>query len=453
MNAIWDSFKWIANGAAWLGNTIVKAFETAWNWVADSAKWVGDKMREYFEAPVNWIIDKVKWMADKIGGAMDWMVPGWRDALSGLVDVVKDKVGDGVEAAVDKTKEIAGAVGGLSETVATTVAGAVAGASVATFEYAKDKTTELGNDIVDKAKEIKNQIEGAVAGLKTAGVGGAMYVPPPSPVASADQILAEQIAYENDLLYDQAAAREANASAVERQIEAERNAYDAIDKYFELYDHGHRMQVDAIFALENAYDTFYDSLWDKEMTWKERRQGAWMSWKKSFLKLQADMLKQMLFMQIKTLLISEHARRVASGKERLEYAKLGAIRAYTAMASVPIIGPVLGAIAAAAAFAFLMAFHEGGRIGYGNGERVILAQDDEFMIRRDSARSIGYANLDQMNATGKLPATGSGPMTVNFEVNANTKDDANAIAEMIEDKIVPILEDLTARRRYKTGVA
>ena len=453
-NAIVDAFNWILKSAVWLGGKIVWPFKVAFEFIAKIAKWVGGKMKDFFSAPIKWIIDKIKWFANKVGKGMDVIVPGWRDAFGALADVVKDKVGDAAGTVADKTKDIVDTVIEGTADVAKTVGTAVGDAAVATFDYAKDKTTEIASDIKDKAEGIVNNMKSAVDQIQSLGAGGPTYTPPEGPPEpTAEDVAEAETEYQNDLLAEQIELLKfRNILNIANQGISKETA-DLINKTFEAYDAGHRMQVDAIYAMSDAYDTFYESLWDKEMSWKERRQAAWMSWKRSFLKLQAEMLKQWLILQLKALLISEHARRTATQKERFEYAKLGAIRAYTAMASVPIIGPLLGAAAAAAAFAFLMAFHAGGRIGSGGGERVILAQDDEYVIQRSAARSVGYDTLDQINSTGRLPATSSGPVAINFEINANTAKDAESIAETIEDVIVPILEDLNARGRFKVGVA
>ncbi len=57
--------------------------------------------------------------------------------------------------------------------------------------------------------------------------------------------------------------------------------------------------------------------------------------------------------------------------EQLSNAKTAASGAYKAMAGIPVIGPELGAVAAAAVFAGAMAFEKGGVVpGVGKGDVV-----------------------------------------------------------------------------------
>jgi len=54
----------------------------------------------------------------------------------------------------------------------------------------------------------------------------------------------------------------------------------------------HEIAVEALGVLEAGYDTFLNSILDKEMTGKERREAIWDSMKSSFINLLGDMLKK-----------------------------------------------------------------------------------------------------------------------------------------------------------------
>jgi hypothetical protein len=75
-------------------------------------------------------------------------------------------------------------------------------------------------------------------------------------------------------------------------------------------------------------------------------------------------------------------------KEQLAAAKAGAAKAYQAMAGIPVIGPVLGAIAGAAAFTAMMAFEEGGMVpGYGPVPAIV--HGGEMILNQDQQRALG----------------------------------------------------------------
>lgn len=66
---------------------------------------------------------------------------------------------------------------------------------------------------------------------------------------------------------------------------------------------------------------------------------------------------------------------------QLSAAKAGAAKAYQAMAGIPIVGPELGAIAAAGAFAFMMSFEVGGKIP-GSGPVPIMGHGGETVVTK-----------------------------------------------------------------------
>jgi TP901 family phage tail tape measure protein len=164
-------------------------------------------------------------------------------------------------------------------------------------------------------------------------------------------------------------------------------------------------------AVDAAYGTMVDSALDKELTGQKRREKMWESSKRTFLKSSSEMAKGYLKHQLAGTQEAEKASMAAALRRKYEDAKAGARRAYSAFASIPIIGPALGVAAAAAAFSFLIAFHKGGLIGERNNrtgrERVIRAQDGEFVVRRSAVEKIGIETLERINRTGNIPATES----------------------------------------------
>lgn len=205
------------------------------------------------------------------------------------------------------------------------------------------------------------------------------------------------------------------------------------------------------YGLEAAWDTMVESALDKEMSGKQRREAMWESMKQSFLRSTSDMLKKELIMKIKNWVTAEAAQKPFTMREKFDAAKVAAVKAYSAFASIPLVGPVLGAIAAAATFAFLMAFHKGGFVngrGLRADEGLAVLQSREFVVNRGATESIGRGNLEYMNATGRIPPStnvGVGPFVFNV---SGAKGDADDIVTFIEDKVVPMLESAIVRRKF-----
>jgi hypothetical protein len=89
-------------------------------------------------------------------------------------------------------------------------------------------------------------------------------------------------------------------------------------------------------------------------------------------------------------------------KEQLAAAKAGAAKAYQAMSGIPVVGPVLGAIAGAAAFTAMMAFEGGGMVP-GYGPQPAIVHGGEMIL-----------NQDQQRALGERGGDGGGNHTFNF---------------------------------------
>ena len=99
---------------------------------------------------------------------------------------------------------------------------------------------------------------------------------------------------------------------------------------------------------------------------------------------------------------------------------------------------------------------KGGRIngpGTGTSDSIpVLASNGEFMIKASSSRSVGYAALDYINQTGKLPETGgSEDVVINFGNGAiivNGADDpektANAVWRKVSKKIADAKKEVMA---------
>ena len=91
--------------------------------------------------------------------------------------------------------------------------------------------------------------------------------------------------------------------------------------------------------------------------------------------------------------------KATAAQSQLAYAKSAAAKAFNAFAGIPIIGPELGAVAAAGAFALLMAFEQGGTIP-GTGAVPIMGHGGETVVTK--------ALTDRVNAAEGRGGSGSG---------------------------------------------
>jgi len=227
-------------------------------------------------------------------------------------------------------------------------------------------------------------------------------------------------------------------------LEARKMHQDALlDHYMQT----HQAQMLALSSLEAGYEAFYVSLFDKEMTWQQRQTAIWESMKRAFINNTLAMTKAWIGERLKAIAIGQAAEQQAQRSNRFAEAKIGAVKAYQAFAAIPIIGPALGAAAAAAAFSFLMAFQKGGLVpGTGSGDRIAAAlEPGEFVITKAATRAIGIDNLSAINRTGALPANNGQVINLIFPIDDKPEEDA--FIQEIEQEIAPVLEDLFRRRR------
>jgi hypothetical protein len=85
--------------------------------------------------------------------------------------------------------------------------------------------------------------------------------------------------------------------------------------------------------------------------------------------------------------------KATAGQSQLAWAKVDAVKAYNAFAGIPIIGPELGAVAAAATFASMMAFESGGIVpGTGSGDTVpAMLSPQEMVLPRPISQGLQTA--------------------------------------------------------------
>jgi len=458
----------IAIGAALIGiGVLIVKFKSiivsVFNKVADFFKAVGGKIQDFLSKPFDFVVDKLQWFAKKAGKVIDFLIPGFSAATSDLFK----KVGG---AAADGAKKLGGGIAKVGKRVGAEMAeigDTIAVGFNADVDFVKGKFNGMKDSFTDAIDNMKGKIPGFLDWLKSLGMGtvemnidigrqdtGETEEERTARIANFTEtakeidVLADKrkAAWIETIGYNSAASKDWLAAKLEminteHQERLEGEAFTEsqimqmkIGKEQAIYEAKHEHQqafvaewmannkimLAGLTALGAAYDTFFMSILDKEMTGKKRREKMWESMKSSFLGTMAGMLKKYLIMKLKNILLGQAMEQAAQIKTRLAYAKLGAIKAYQAFAGVPLIGPILGAAAAAAAFTFLMAFHKGGLVDDSNSRESGLAgklksnevatvlEHKEYVIQRSSAESIGTPALDYINRTGQLPPAGAG---------------------------------------------
>jgi hypothetical protein len=134
---------------------------------------------------------------------------------------------------------------------------------------------------------------------------------------------------------------------------------------------------------------------------------------------------------------------ISSTKEITGSAAAGAAAAYKAMAGIPVIGPILGAIAAALVFAAIMAF-----------KSMVPSAEGGWDIPRDSLAMVHGGEMvlpselaDRIR--GMSEPTGKGPTVVNFNVQAWDSADIKRFFKLHGNSIVEALHD--PYRNFKTS--
>ena len=440
---------------------------------------LGDIATRIWDA-IKWPFVKLAELASKAAGIFKKVFPEAAEAVEGMLGVLKEKGGEGIDFVIEKGGAAAGAIASATSTVVKGVGDAIAEtkAKVATF------LTDLQRDAAAAA--------GAVQAPGTPGAGGDAAAEEKAAneayqkklqQAQADIKLAEEVeqrrraALMDTIAFtaarteewlearlelirsnfdeEQAAAgqnaekqKEIEIARLQAQAEANFEHQDAILAHFL---ENNQIQLLAIDSLGQAYDTWVNDAIAGELHLKKTREAMWNSFKVSFLKGVAEMIKTELKQRLIAMAVARSAKDTDAAKDRLQNAKAGATKAFSAFASIPIIGPVLGAAAAAAAFAFLIAFHKGGLVGAfaaGGGARgqvPAILEPEEFVVRRSAAQSVGTQNLDFINRTGQLPPTAGGGGDVSLTVNTNGGS-SDELMEYLEDEVVPAIEDIQRRR-------
>lgn len=442
--------------------------------------WAGEVWRI-----ISWPFRQLMKLATKAAGIFKKVFPGAAAAVEGMLETLKEKGGSAIDFVVEKGSIAANAV--------------------------KDTGVGIVQTIVGAVKEAKTKVGAALGEIKTqakalAAVGGPGERERPTPDPEIGWIMAfgvtrdqakgigreftkmaikEQLRLEDERragLLRTAAAEEASTEAwlsarvalIEANYEDEEaKALDSAEKIAELQierdaqiaetrrEHNqavvdewmsqNQMVLSGLDALGAGYDSLFATIARGETTTRKLRENAIKAIRATFIRNTGSMIKYWITEHLKGLLITRTAEQAAARSRKTEDAKTGAVRAYSAFASIPFVGPILGAAAAAAAFAFLIAFNRGGDVpgtSFGRDTVPALLEPQEFVIRRTAAQSVGSEALEHINRTGALPAGGAGAgVEINLSVGEGGGSVAEELEELLEDEVVPAIEDLLARRR------
>ena len=455
---------WIAVHAAAIGPWLIAAGVIAAAIVAIVLLFrkFRDKIEEWFEG----VKTKIKEWLRTVLGWIDKLIPGAGTKIEEFFTDVSEKAkesGGGVAAyfgaAFDEVRErIKGGLeqmknlGGGSIAMDVDIAGADTSAFVASMGGSMDQLFASWQQQRKLQEERDQAAFQAIANDKKAAMLETVAYEARHTTAwleAKKALIADQLESEVHAAGENEAKKtEAAIKASEARMQAQLEHDDAVLGHWMA---NNELKLAGLYSLEAAYDTFFDTILDKEMDMKERREAMWEDMKRTFIRTTAEMFKARFVMLMKNLLVEKATKDDMAAKEKITQAKLGAVKAYQAFASIPIIGPALGAAAAAAAFAFLVAFHKGGLVGSGtNGEFMARMIPGEYVMQPSATSSIGKPALDYMNNYGRIPPSYSSSLSLSFQINAGGQDE-ESLREWIEDEVVPVIQRGVNARTFKLG--
>jgi hypothetical protein len=259
----------------------------------------------------------------------------------------------------------------------------------------------------DQISKVEGQISTAEAraSRENRNISGSEFLSEPQKQAAQKDVLADQYATEAAaiqpliaMLQEEQASLEGTAlsdqektSATEKlqqQIDALTNKLTALKaKMDEVGDDnwpvqlGNKMHA-AFTQMDGTVNSSLHEWVAGHKTFQQAMYGVWSGIAQNavmnLVKITEKTVEQLLIRKIVTLtteqtIVAGKAAAAAEGaaiskgsafQEQFAYAKAAAAKAYNALAGIPVVGPELGAVAAAGAFALLMAFKEGGIVPY-----------------------------------------------------------------------------------------
>lgn len=455
---------------------------------------LGANIIQALKGPLEWAWGKAKWLAEKAAAVFGWL----SGQVSKAFEDMKDDIAD-PELAGSHSKMTRQLVENAEQAYGTDYVAAVGSGLGKAVTVAKEKLDQIAGKANETAAAIKKAGEAAGGAVQAPGAqeGGGAQAEAEKAQAEASRRATERA---NAEIKAALAVEDARRAALVRTIGFESAATQAwLDARLELIrsnfneeelKHSGSQEKLAELAIEKseqikaarmehqdavhqqflthneaaiatlglfgaAYDQLFSDIARGEISTQRLRESAIRSVRATFVENTAAMIKEQIKQTILGLAVTSAAQDAAHKKTRFQAAKEGAVKAYSAFASIPIIGPILGAAAAAAAFGFLMAFARGGRvpgIGFGRDSVPSILEPDEHVITRSAATSVGHDNLDFINRTGTLPppaaggAAGAG-VELTLVVPEGSGDVVDDMVEYLEEDVIPVLADMNKRGR------
>jgi len=419
---IWDKIMWLFDGIAWLLAKVWPDFE---GWWANAKLAVGDFAKG--------AVEKIKDTgADVINGVKVWV----------------DGIRNGVSNALADIKRLGEAAGGAG------VAVAVEAPETLEQSLASRVQPMIPKEYQGGGAEYLADIQAQAAKAEDIQLASAMRVAAGSEeytqqwLSARESMIDMQLASElakDGMTASQKASAEIEASAA--VAEARKAHGDAV---MEHWMQMHQTEMAMIGAVGEAYGATMEKFLMEGKSLDESIQAGMDAMKQTFIRNLIEMTKAYIMQALVRTSAAEAIGKSSAMREKFTAAKLGAVKAFQAFAAVPIIGPILGAAAAVAAFAFLMAFQRGGLVpGMGSGDRIpARLEPGEFVVRKQAVSAVGMDTLTQINRTGRIAPQGGGNILVlQFPVRDMPAEDE--FKGEVEEFVVPILEDLFSRRRLR----
>lgn len=318
----------------------------------------------------------------------------------------------------------------------------VAVAKFGAQSYVADAKSQL-DSFEAMARDQISKVEGEIstaeakASTKERGISSAQYLTEPQKRTAEKDVLAEQLATEQAAILPLIANLEAEKVAVQQSALSDEAKATAIEKL--------NAQIDALnnklLPLKAKMDELAQDNWPVQLgnkvhtafasmdstinsslqEWVARHrtfgQAMYQIWDgiaqkaiMNLLRVTEKTLEQLAIQKVmhiatdQAVVASHGAAAVESAAisktnaftEQLAYAKVAAAKAYSAFANIPVVGPELGAVAAAATFAAVLAFHEGGIAPYETPavllrDEMVLDPDLSRFVRESAARAPALA--------------------------------------------------------------
>lgn len=237
-------------------------------------------------------------------------------------------------------------------------------------------------------------------------------------------------------------------------------------------------QEEMLDVMLTGYDSFFDSLINRNLSVTEALKMAWQDLTKSILGYGVDLVKQ----DIKNALLRKTTEAgvqktklaaIASGSAKAIawMAKEGAAalvlaakaiysavaKIFSAHAGIPFIGVAIAGAFVGAMMATLgkfKKFAEGGLVGgllAGQDQLLAALTKGEFVIPKPAVAAIGVPTLEHIKRTGEVPAVG-GNVYIDmggFVFTGAKKEDALAIKETVVDAVAEAVEEAIVTRKLE----